>query len=124
VGDYSINIQAARHNKFMRAPNLPNSPLADIRYAYHFDAGLYALYLRNYAEQQGAIRVQGEITNVSLDDDSGCITSVTLKDGQTHSADFFIDCSGFRGLLIEQALKTGYEDWSHLLLSDTAVTVP
>lgn len=124
VGDYSINIQAARSNKFMRAPNLPNSPLAEIKYAYHFDAGLYARFLRDYAEPQGVVRVQGEIKTVSLDDNSGYIKSVTLKDGQEHSADFFIDCSGFRGLLIEQSLKTGYDDWSHLLLSDTAVTVP
>ncbi len=124
VGQYSINIQAARNNKFMRAPNLPNSPLSEIKYAYHFDAGLYARFLRNYAEQKGVIRTEGQIMDVSLNDETGYIKSVTLKNNEQYSGDFFIDCSGFRGLLIEQSLKTGYEDWSHLLLSDTAIAVP
>ena len=122
--DYSINTAAARANKFMHArPEMAESPIAHIAYAFQFDASLYAKYLRSLAEQHGVVRTEGRIVDVTLAD-GGDIASVTLEDGRLLAADFFIDCSGFRGLLIEQALKTGYDDWSRWLPCDRAMAVP
>lgn len=123
-GEYSIAIQAALRGRFMPPANIPNSPLSQISYAYHFDAGLYAKYLRNFSQQRGVERIEGEIAQVVLRPDDGFIDKVVLKNGDSLSAQLFIDCTGFRGLLIEQAMNTGYDDWSHWLPCDTAVTVP
>lgn len=124
ISDYSLNIQACYHNKFTRAMDVPNSPLSKIAYAYHFDAGLYAQFLRRYAEGLGVKRIEGKVTQVNKNPDNGFIDSLVLNDGSTHSADFFMDCSGFRGLLIEGALHTGYENWSHYLPADSAIAIP
>lgn len=124
IGEFSIAVQAALNGKFMRPANMPNSPLAQIAYAYHLDAGLYAKYLRNFSEQKGVERIEGEIIDVAIRPDDGFIESVTLKDGEKYNADLYIDCTGFRGLLIEHALNTGFIDWSHYLPCDRAVTVP
>jgi tryptophan halogenase len=122
--DYSINTAAALANKFMHArPDMAESPIGHIAYAFHFDASLYAKYLRSLAEQHGVKRREGRIVDVTLAP-TGDIASVTLEAGGEIAADFFIDCSGFRGLLIEQALKTGYDDWSHWLPCDRAMAVP
>jgi tryptophan halogenase len=123
-GDFSISIQAALRGRFMPPANIPNSPLSQISYAYHFDAGLYAKYLRNFAQQRGVERLEGEISQVALRAEDGFIDNVILKNGESLSAQLFIDCTGFRGLLIEQAMNTGYDDWSHWLPCDTAVAVP
>jgi tryptophan halogenase len=121
---YSINTAAALQNKFMHArPEMAESPIGHIAHAFQFDATLYARYLRSLAEQHGVRRTEGKIVDVTMLE-SGDIGSVTLESGQVVEADFFIDCSGFRGLLIEQALKTGYEDWSHWLPCDRAMAVP
>jgi tryptophan halogenase len=122
--DYSINTAAALQNKFMHArPEMAESPIGHIAHAFQFDATLYARYLRSLAEQHGVRRTEGKIVDVTMHE-SGDIASVTLESGQIVQADFFIDCSGFRGVLIEQALKTGYEDWSHWLPCDRAMAVP
>ncbi len=124
LGAYSLNAVAARQNRFMRPNGQANSPLGAIAYAFQFDAGLYARYLRDYAEARGIVRQEGRIATVQQDGLTGFVTSVTLESGAIIDGDLFIDCSGFRGLLIEQTLQTGYEDWSQWLLNDRAVAVP
>lgn len=124
LGAYTISGVASDNGKFMRPFDAGNSPLSNIAYAFHFDAGLYARFLREYSEARGVLRTEGKVVNTILRTDDGFIEAVQLESGERVEADFFIDCSGFRGLLIEQALKTGYEDWSNWLPCDRAWAVP
>lgn len=120
---FSIAAQASAHNKFMRSANIKNSPLSDITYAFHFDAHLYAKFLRKRAETAGVERIEGQVVKTLLDIESGNIASVQLQSGQHIEGDFFIDCSGLRAELIGKVLGVGYEDWSEHLPCNNAVTV-
>jgi len=121
---YSLQAHAARKHRFMRPVNAGNSPLSNIAYAFHFDAGLYAKFLRNFSEERGATRTEGKIETVNQDAESGFVESLTLEDGTVVEGDLFIDCTGFKGLLIERTLKAGFEDWSHWLPCDSAIVAP
>lgn len=122
--DYSAAGQAAYCNRFDRLERLGTSPLPGPTWAFQFDAGLYARFLRQFAERLGVTRTEGKIGSVALDPLTGFIASVRLETGREIPGDLFIDCSGFRGLLIEEALKTGYEDWTEFLPCDRALAVP
>jgi tryptophan 7-halogenase len=122
--DFSLNAAAAQQNRFEKMERVSNTRLPGINYAYHFDASLYAQYLRRYCEQRAVLRTEGKITSVKLRNDDGFIESVALENGDIIQGDLFIDCSGLRGLLIEGALKTGYENWSHWLPCDSAIAAP
>jgi tryptophan 7-halogenase len=116
-GSYCFELQAAKQQRFA------TSPTSDINFAYHLDATRYAKYLRTLSEVNGVKRIEGKVTKVHQQQSNDFIHSVQLEDGQIIEGDLFIDCSGFRGLLIEQTLHTGYEDWSHWLPCDSAIAV-
>ena len=116
-GDYSLELQAAAAAKFAAGPDSP------VGYAYHLDATAYARFLRSVAEPAGARRVAGRIEQVVQASDTGLIEALVLASGERIEGDLFIDCTGFRALLIEGALKTGFEDWSEWLGTDRAFAV-
>ena len=122
---YSINTAAPNKGKFMRAlPEMTTSPLGQIVHAFHFDASLYARFLRRYAEQRGVLRTEGKVVRVLQREGDGFIEALELQNGERIGGDLFIDCSGMRALLIGQTLGVGYEDYSHWLPCDRAVAVP
>ena len=116
-GEYCKEWLAAKRNRFAVMAK------QGLNYAYHIDASLYARFLRGMAEEHGAVRQEGRIDRVEQDPGSGFITGLRLQSGQLVEGDLFIDCTGFRGLLIEQTLQAGYEDWRHWLPCDSAVAV-
>ena len=116
-GDYCLELRASLENKFAHLPR------NGMNYAFHLDAGLYAKFLRKFAEGFGVKRVEGKIAEVKTDEMSGYIQSLKLDNGDVIEGDLFIDCTGFRGLLIGNALHVGYEDWSHYLFCDSAVAL-
>jgi len=122
---YSLNCVACRQNRFAFPDHRnPHSPLADIDYAYHFDASLVARFLRSESEARGVSRIEGRIVETVLNPETGYVEKVRLNDGREVAGDLFVDCSGMRALLIGDALGVGYEDWNQWLLCDRAQAVP
>ena len=138
LGDFCLETAASRVDRFallagddgnsrewsVRWATNP-SPLdqPEVNYAYHFDAALYSIFLRRMSEKAGVRRLEGKIREVRQNPESGFVESLLLEDEQLIEGDLFIDCTGFRGLLIEQTLKTGYEDWTNWLPCDRAVAL-
>lgn len=123
IEDYALPIVAARQARFAPPTQDPRLLTSTYKYAYHFDATLYAPFLRKHAEQRGVVRTEGRVTGVDRNGETGDIVAITLESGQVIEGDLFIDCTGFRGLLIEEALQTGYENWTHWLPCDSAAAV-
>ncbi len=115
--DYCLELKAAYQNRFAHLPD------EGMNYAYQLDSSLYAKFLRSMAEQHGAQRIEGKIDQVELNSESGMIEALTLESGERIDGDLFLDCTGFRALLIEQALGAGYDDWSHYLPCDAAIAI-
>jgi tryptophan halogenase len=124
IAEYCMSAAASARRRFARPGPAAKPPLSQLFYAFHFDASLYAKFLRGLAERQGVERREGKIVKVHRDGESGDVLSVELESGARIEGDLFIDCSGFRGVLIEQELKAGWEDWSHWLPCDHAIAVP
>lgn len=122
---FNAETEAARAAKFINTSHEAGPKLMpDINYAFQFDASLYAAFLRKYAEVRGVKRIEGKVTQVNQHPDNGYISSVQLENGPQVQGDFFIDCSGFRGLLIGETLNVGYEDWSRWLPVNRAAAMP
>jgi len=117
LDDYCLELKAALEGKFAHLPD------ERMNYSYHIDSGRYAAFLRQRAEADGAKRVEGRITRVELDSESGNIAALDLDGGRRIEGDLFVDCTGFRALLIEGALHAGYDDWTHYLPCDSAIAV-
>jgi tryptophan 7-halogenase len=116
-GDYCLELKAAQQNRFAHLPR------GGMNYAFHIDAGLYARFLRKFSEGYGVQRIEGKIVGVQTDSESGYIKSIRLDSGTELEGDLFIDCTGFRALLIGQTLNEPYEDWSHWLPCNSAVAL-
>lgn len=121
--NYSLCALSAKANRFTLPDADPRKLGSQLRYAYHFDATKYAAFLRFYAEKLGVKRVEGIVDDVVLNAESGHISHMHLKSGDTVSGDFFFDCTGFRSLLMQKTLGVGFKDWAHWLPCDSAQTV-
>jgi tryptophan halogenase len=121
---YSMSAVAAASHRFAHSSRDPQSPLSELAYAFHFDASAYGQYLRGFAEKLGAERIEGKIVEVEQDGETGFVTALKLDDDRRVRGDLFIDCSGFRSLLLGEKLGVKFEDWSHWLPCDRALAVP
>lgn len=124
LDSYSIAAMSAEAGKFVITGPDHRPDLPPVNYAYQFDAGLYAAFLSRHAQARGVVRQEGIIRCARLEPEHGHVTAIEMQDGRVIEGDLFIDCSGFRGLLIEEALQTGYENWSNWLPCDRAVAMP
>jgi tryptophan halogenase len=124
LGHYILHTIAIAGNRFDHVERPPGSVAPPMPYAFHFDASLYAKFLRGFAEKRGVVRQEGRIVAVERNQQNGDIAAVLLANGTRVEGDLFVDCSGFRGLLIEQELEAGFEDWTHWLRCDRAIAVP
>ena len=124
LGHYILHTIAVAGNRFAHLRRPPDSVLPPLPYAFHFDASLYAKFLRGFAEKLGVVRQEGKIVAVERNGENGDVDAVVLANGTRVAGDLFIDCSGFRGLLIEQELEAGFEDWGEWLQCDRAIAVP
>ena len=124
LDDYSLPVVAARQGRFAPPSDDARSLMSTYGYAYQLDASLYARFLRKVSEAGGVERLEGRIVGTRRDGESGLLTGVEMESGAIVEGDLFIDCSGFRGLLIEQVLEAGFHDWSHWLPCDRAVAMP
>ena len=115
--DYCMELVAAMRGKFAHLPD------EGMNYAYQLDSGLYAKFLRAMAEKDGTTRVEGRIAHVELDPATGDIAALRLDGDRRVEGDLFLDCTGFRALLIEGALHAGFDDWTHWLPCDAAIAV-
>ena len=123
IEDYSLCALAAQKNKFQLPSNDPRNVLSQLRYAYHFDATLYARFLRAYAEKRGVKRLEGKVENITTNIETGFIEGLKLENGKTIGGDFFFDCTGFRALLLSQTLGVKFTDWSHWLPCNSAQAI-
>ena len=114
---YCLELKAALDGKFAHLPD------NRMNYAYQLDSSLYAAFLRKRAEAEGTQRIEGKIVEVELDGQSGDIAALRLDGDRRIEGDLFIDCTGFRALLIEGALHAGFDDWTHWLPCDSAIAV-
>jgi tryptophan halogenase len=121
---YSMSAVAAANHRFAHSSKNPDEPLSQLAYAFHFDAAAYGLYLRGFAEKLGAERIEGRIVDVEQDSETGYVTALRLDDDRRVRGDLFIDCSGFRSLLLGEKLGVEFEDWSRWLPCDRALAVP
>ncbi|WP_300974936.1 tryptophan halogenase family protein [Sphingomonas sp. LHG3406-1] len=124
IADHSLPILMARTGKFAHPSPDPASLLSTYSYAYQFDAGLYGRFLRAFAENRGVRRVEGRIVDVRQGSEDGFVQSVELDSGICLNADLFVDCSGFRSLLVGQAMGSKWQSWKHWLPCDRAVAIP
>ena len=123
LDEYSLQSVAGMQDKFMRSIDAGRSPLSNIAYAFHFDAALYSKFLRAFAEERGVVRREGKVVRVDQRGEDGFIEAVVLESGERIEGELFVDCTGFRGLLIEQTLGAGFDDWRHWLPTDSALAV-
>lgn len=123
LDEYSLQAVAGMQDKFMRSVDAGRSPLSNIAYAFHFDAALYSRFLRGFAEERGVVRREGKVVRVDQRGEDGFIEAVVLESGERIEGELFVDCTGFRGLLIEQTMKAGYEDWSRWLPNNRAIAI-
>jgi tryptophan halogenase len=124
IDAYSMSAVAAANHRFAHSSKDPVKPLSQLAYAFHFDAAAYGQYLRGYAEKLGAERIEGRIVGIEQDGETGFVTALKLDDERRVRGDLFIDCSGFRSLLLGDTLGVDFEDWSHWLPCDRALAVP
>lgn len=123
--DFSLNYQAAKRNAFSPLEKIPGINLSGLSFAFHFDAGLYAQFLRKYSENLGVNRIEGAVSEIQQCEETSAIKGLKLEGKELEiSGDLFIDCTGLHSLLIEKTLNTGFEDWSHWLPADSAIAVP